>query len=179
MDKLIDNINTHIKRTVEKQVLEYFSQYEDQISEKISSAYKLNIDNVKQMVTDIIHDGNNTQEEKPPPTKIVCVGKTKAGKPCKYTCVANNNMCNKHMKAKNEGSGSEDQTTCPKIPKKGECSKTKKPLKEDGHVVLSSLPPDEASWFQKYSNVSNYTQAYYPDIQETGSESTEDCIVNE
>ena len=159
METLINNINTHIKQVIEKQVLEYFTQYEDKISEKISSAYNLKYENVKQMVSCIIHERNQVE---PKPVKSVCIGKTKAGKSCKYTCVGNGNMCNKHLKMSNEES------------KKGESSK--KSLKEE-HAVLSSLPPDEASWFQKYSNNSNYTKAYYPD-PELGSDS-EDCIVNE
>lgn len=157
METLINNINTHIKQIIEKQVLEYFTQYEDKISEKISSAYNLKYENVKQMVSCIIHE--RYQVEKPIPNKAVCIGKTKAGKPCKYTCVGNGNMCNKHLKQTNEES------------KKGESSK--KSLKDE-HVVLSSLPPDEASWFQKYSNNSSYTKAYYPD-----TEDSDEFIVNE
>lgn len=170
METLINNINGHVKQIIEKQVMEYFSQYEDEISEKISTAYNLNFENVKQMVSCIIHERNQVQQE-PKDVKTTCIGKTKAGKPCKYTCVGNGNMCNKHLKLKNMA----PEEPAPTASKKGECSKSKKTLKEETHVVLSSLPPDEASWFQKYSKTPSYTKTYYPDIESDSDE----YIVNE
>ena len=167
METLINNINGHVKQLIEKEVMEYFSQYEDKISEKISNAYNLKFENVKQMVSCIINERNQLQKEQID-VKTTCIGKTKAGKPCKYTCVDNGNMCNKHLKMK-------DAAPEESVSKRGECSNTKKPLKEKTRVGLSSLPADEASWFKKYSDTPNYTNAYYPNIESD----TDEYVVNE
>lgn len=201
METLLDNINTAIKTIV----TEYFTEYEKSVSKNVSEKFNLNYEDVRKVVSKVINDPldnsiiEQTKGDISGTCSNACVGFTKAGKPCKYTCLAGKNMCNKHFKMK-ESNGDEggvmnpNQGVVQKPDKKERKSKKNKTVNENPSFenTMTGLPSDEANWFRECAmkqpasavreegstSMDGFRSAYYPDNDDSEVNS-DDYILDE
>lgn len=164
MDNLIDKIN----ETVTKLVMNYFDTYEERVSQRISEKNNIDAEAVRKIIHEVIHNppivgelagmANPIYEEATVTSgTVACTGKTKAGKQCKYKCINGKDVCNKHLKEMNHVS----------------CHTQPSPISTEQartDNILSTLPPDEASWFNTCitNNHPTYKTAFYPTVSESG-----------